>query len=343
MKNDEYSELIARLEGLSDLLEVDSHQVSNLLKNVREEIRSTLWLVRSQAVAEGVDEQLCIDVNDAIFKRSRLPTDTFGDRAAFIIGNRRSGTTLLSYLVGRSEGIAALPENMLCGQFAKSDTLISVAGTVLPRIGFRQDEIFTRFGMMLDDLFTGYARREGKSKWINKELFCAKKLDIVDAMFDYRANFIFIHRHGFDVALSGYNRFIKRDGFAVGSRSGFSLESFLDEWISNNEAILDFARRVGDRCLTLRYQDLVETPDKAGRQIFSFLGEKWPDVGFSGLRDFRWKGYMGDNKIFSRGGDPEAVGAPSEWKRWPAGVLHSLGRRANGTLMRLGYDVVKSV
>lgn len=342
MKSDDYSELIGRLEGLSGLLEGPPEQGDALLDRAREEVRSTLQQVRHRATAEGVDAQLCIDVDDAIFKRSRLPASTFGDRPTFIIGNRRSGTTLLSYLVGGSDGIAALPENMLCGQFAKSDALISVAGTVLPRIGFRQDEILARFGMMLDGLFTEYARREGKSRWINKELFSAKKLDVVDAMFDYRARFVFIHRHGFDVALSGYNRFIKRDGFAVGSRSGFSLESFLDEWITNNEAMLDFASRVGERCLPVRYEDLVTEPDRTGSRVFSFLGETWPEAGFAGLPGVQWKGYMGDNKIFSRGLEPRVANDAPEWRRWPAGVLHSLGRRANGTLMRLGYDAVRA-
>lgn len=45
---------------------------------------------------------------------------------------------------------------------------------------------------------------------------------------------------------------------------------------------------------------------------------------------------MGDNKILATGG--KILAAEEPWRKWPKALLKTLGRNANPTLQRLGYE-----
>ncbi|WP_437576672.1 sulfotransferase family protein [Sorangium sp. So ce887] len=270
----------------------------------------------------------------------RAPTHSdkeFSCTPIFIIGNRRSGTTLLSYLLNAADGLSAVPEAFVAGDIVTMDRLFTTGHRTMKAL----DEPFPRFllriGRLIDSIYSEYAARKGKRRWASKELFIPHRLDLLDAVFDYRAQFIYAARHGFSVAHSCASRFPMRDGLPLNGNTSLDVETYLNEWISNNESTMDFYERNMNRCLLVRYEELTNDPLSTGKKLFEFLREPWTDdLVNKRLGDQRLHG-MGDNKIFATGG--KILAAEEPWRKWPKALLSTLGRKANPTLQRLGYDI----
>jgi Sulfotransferase family len=133
---------------------------------------------------------------------------------------------------------------------------------------------------------------------------------MLDALFDYPAQYVFAVRHGFDVTYSCLSRFLAGDGIPFNQTTSLNIETYLREWIANNESTKDFYDRNRDRCIMVRYEDFVERPSHYGRRIFEFLGEEWDDGVLERLGAQSLAG-MGDNKINSLGG--KIVRSESKW------------------------------
>ncbi len=86
----------------------------------------------------------------------------------FIIGNRRSGTTLIAYLLNTSEHIAAIPEVFFAGQLAASDQLISAGHGAKTFLKEPFPQFLQRLGHLADDMYADYTRRMGKRRWVSK-------------------------------------------------------------------------------------------------------------------------------------------------------------------------------
>lgn len=340
MNEADLSELLSTLSSLPEELQrvrAVAPALAPQLDGVDALLERSLVQTRAALVQEGTSPELAYDLMSDLHKSSRLADNPFGDRAHFIIGNRRSGTTLLAYLVNASETICSLPENMLCGELAKCDSLLRLGSMVLPHLGLPQSGLYPRLGRMIDELHCEYAQRFGRQRWIAKELFSSSRLDVIDAMFDFRGKFLFLHRHGLDVALSCFQRFVRRDGLPGNPRSGLYLMQYLDEWVATNEAALDFAERAGDRCLQLGYDELSHTPEVVGARVFEFLGEPWSEQVLPRMAQQRIRPFMGDNLTAQRGLAIDAGARVPSWHACPPELLRSLGRRANPMLERLGY------
>ncbi len=288
-------------------------------------------------VREGRDVGIDGSYDAEIHRKPTLQSRSFTCTPIFIIGSRRSGTTLLAYLLNASETIFALPENWLAGTIAGNDSMIAIGHTIKSRLQEPFPRYLWRLAHMCDEIYSELARDNNKTRWVSKELFIPHRLDMLDAMFDYRAQYVYAVRHGFDVVNSCCARFPARDGFPLNRMTSLNVETYLREWVANNESTKDFYDRNRDRCILIRYEDFVERPAHYGRRIFEFLGEEWDDgivdrIGGSALAG------MGDNKIHSLGG--KIVRSESKWVSWPQGLISTLGRLANPTLKRLGYETV---
>lgn len=262
----------------------------------------------------------------------------FSDRPVFIIGYRRSGTTLLAHLLNAGSEISVLPENFLAGTIVGCDVLLE-RGMILKK-GLQEPfpRYLRRLGQLTDSVYLDYAARYGKKRWASKELFAWRKLDVLDAMFDYRARFVYVIRHGMDVAWSCASRFPMRDGLPPSGRTGLALAAYLDEWLSNNEGTMDFVERNPERSCIVRYEELTEKPEACAQRLYDFVQQPWDDGVFSRMEKQKIA-RMGDNKFFKNRGKVVPAAAPV-WPDWPAALVKQLGRRANPTLTRLGYDPV---
>lgn len=285
-------------------------------------------------VDEGRQEGLVRSPQAEIFRTPIDKTNYFADRPTFIIGNRRSGTTLLAYLLNASRNICAMPENFLAGTVASSDAMIRVGHRMMTSMREPIPGYLIELGKFVDGFYSRYSARQGKSRWVSKELLIPRRLDLLDAMFDYQSRQIFIVRHGVDVAYSCSARFPGRDGPALNDLTSLDVETYLTEWVENTEATLDFQERNPERCMLVRYEELIADFSRYAQSIFKFLGEPWDDEVLSRMEAQELEG-MGDNSILVKGA--RAVPAKHAWEEWPRGLLSVLGRKANATLIRAGY------
>jgi hypothetical protein len=188
----------------------------------------------------------------------------------------------------------------------------------------------------VDSIYHDYAVRHGKTRWVNKELFVPNKLDLLDAIFDYRAQFVYAVRHGLSVAHSCASRFAMRDGIPSSVSSSLNLEIYLDEWLANNRSTSDFVDRNSDRCFVVRYEEFVAEPIALGERLYAFLGEEWRADILAQMQT-NTPMHLGDHKILATGGKIVPPQDPV-WKMWPAALVRTLSRKANPMLERLGYE-----
>ncbi|HKV13286.1 MAG TPA: sulfotransferase [Thermoanaerobaculia bacterium] len=269
-------------------------------------------------------------------------------RPAFIVGHARSGTTLLSWLLDSHANLAVVPENFLCHLLLDQDAPpeheiyeqpipIVRAGHSLESLGETRPAFLRRIALLIDGIFADYAARQGKKRWVGKELFVPRSLDLLDAVFGYNARFIYIVRHGLDSAFSASERYGWTRGTPLTRETSHNLRNYLQVWIKNNELYADFCELNPQRCLFVRYEDLVTNPEPVARGIFDFLGEPWQATIFEDMQRLEHHRHMGDNKILAEGGARIDPDRRQRWKSWPPALVRQLGRMADPTLVRLGY------
>lgn len=279
--------------------------------------------------------------------KQRVPRGLDAADPVFIIGHWRSGTTLLSWLFDSHPRFAAVPENQLlvslCGASAVNRE--PYRAQLLPLVWAYQSvqflaeersRYFHRYGELVEGVFGDFARRQGKPRWVAKELLLHRSLDLLDLLFGYRCRFVFIHRHALDVALSASERFGARDGAPQLGSSTFDLETYVSFWVAQNARYMDFCERNPERCHRLGYEDLVLAPEIEGKKLFAFLGEAWPETILADMQRQDHHEGLGDNKIFETGGKVDPT-RRDKWKRLPQSIVQQMGRLADPTLVRLGY------
>jgi protein-tyrosine sulfotransferase len=353
-----YKQLMEALGGIEGLLRKVAAKPEN--EDLRREVEMNLHVLQTMA---GVVQQSFVETEEqkgggraeaalALEEIERRPRQgmPLRSRPTFIIGCRRSGTTLLAWLLDSHPDVAAVPESSLCYALLADHEPTSRmydrrlplvrAQLLLEPLGEPRAQFFTRIAQVVDGVFADYAARAGKRRWVDKEAFLHESIDLLDAVFGYQAQYLYIVRHGLDAALSASERFGRRLGTPMVRQGTLSVRGYLDEWVDANEPLMDFCERNEDRCLLVRYEELVTRPEPEARRILEFLGEPWSPTLFADMQQKDHHPGLGDNKILATGGriDP---GRRERWRSWPPALLRQLGRLADPTLVRLGYPPVE--
>jgi hypothetical protein len=312
---------------------------------MRQIVQSTFSETERRAVGQLAAE--AAQAMEEIERRPR-PDLQLKSRPTFVLGSRRSGTTLLAWLLDSHPGLAMVPENLLShllfGESESSPLEIYERPVPLVRayadladMGETRQRFLGRIAQLVDGIFSDYAARMGKKRWVEKELFIPRSLDLLDAIFGYKAQYIYVVRHGLDAAFSASERFGWRQGTPLTRESSHNLRNYLRFWVDNNERFADFYELNEERCLLVRYEDLVTQPEPVARRIFEFLGEPWHPTIFEDMQRLDHHYRLGDNKIQALGGARIDPNRRERWKSWPPALVRQLGRMADQTLMRLGY------
>lgn len=207
----------------------------------------------------------------------------------FLFGMERSGTTLLSMLVGAHPEIAvplataglwyAFDERQPdYGHLATEGDLQRIVTDICAHERIRrwdepispQDVLpFCRVGdyaSVIAAFHTAYARKKGKSRWANIDIATLDRLHRTNELFP-EAKFIHIYRDARDVALSTQT---------MPYRSG-NLAECAHAWTRRLTMNFRMGRVLGaERYLAIAYEDLVNTPETILTRLCSFLG-----VGYS--------------------------------------------------------------
>jgi hypothetical protein len=200
----------------------------------------------------------------------------------FLVGNDRSGTTLLRLVLDRGD-VAIPPESMFLADFApvrqrgglddlaQADRLMRAvwshprvrlwklsgdAPAVLPGLGHEE-----AYRFIVSAPFEAYARKEKKDRWADKTPLYLRYVAEIDAIWP-DARFVVVVRDGRDVALS-----VMRVPFGANN-----VWAAARAWAQGIRLGLEAERRHPDRVVTVRYEDLVARPAEEGARVSEFLG-----------------------------------------------------------------------
>jgi hypothetical protein len=208
----------------------------------------------------------------------------------FVLGVRRSGTTLLRVMLDRLPELAIPDESYFIPQLAdRHRGRLDVDAFVddlrrLPTL--REWEIEPgdvrsrlRAGASLREgiaaVYEVYAEARGKKRWGDKTPMYMQHLGLLESLFP-EALYVHLIRDGRDAAVS----FLAMPGGLVTESWGHprGAAGFACQWRTEVEAARRLGTRVGaDRYLEVRYEALVSVPESELRRICIFAGLEFDD------------------------------------------------------------------
>jgi hypothetical protein len=273
----------------------------------------------------------------------------------FVVGNRRSGTTMLRLMLASHPNIGVPPEGgfvvtmgwiwgrkrlsdsdypalvdgFFCQQNAQDWEL--TPAQLLQAIEVRRPETFAQF---VDEVYREYLRLKfpGKTRWGDKTTWYLDFLPMINRILP-SAKFVHIIRDGRDIACS----YRKMDHMP------HDIRRIALEWTTNIETLRRSWRFLGPRrFIEIQYEGLVAEPRAALQGVCSFVGEEFSEEMLSfhkrnkadRLEPERHMGWKGKTM------KPVDVGSVGRWRNeLPERDVHDFESIASGTLSRLGYDL----
>jgi sulfotransferase family protein len=206
----------------------------------------------------------------------------------FIVGNDRSGTTMLRLILDRGPDAAVPPESMFLTDFAADldagEPRDAAATAELMRRVWEHPKVrlwelgtgppAVPSGLVGEDAyrfiaaapFEAYAARHGKARWGDKTPHYVHHVDQLLRLWP-GARFVVLVRDGRDVALS-----LKRMPF--GPNNAWAAAQW---WARGIRAGARAEREHPDAVITVRYEDLAERPADEVRRVCDFLGLSYSD------------------------------------------------------------------
>jgi hypothetical protein len=200
----------------------------------------------------------------------------------FVLCNGRSGSTLLRFLLDAHPDLACPPETNLpglCVQLATVWSLIEGA----PLSSNRGDEppdipeaAIAGVRETMDRMVGSYLSRRGKRRYCDKSLGTARFVELLLRVYP-GARFICMYRHPMDVIASGVEACpwgLTGYGFDpyIAATPGNAVMALASFWADNTRTTLAAEERFADKCLRVRYEDMVADPEGTATGVFEFLG-----------------------------------------------------------------------
>ena len=203
-----------------------------------------------------------------------MASDAQDRRVGFIISHQRSGSTYLRTCLNQLEDVVVPSESHFLLEYYRNGKLRTDKGALQtmiqshPRLAqWRKDTLSEQCeNRELPDFFFDFLAEQAPDKAPRIVLDKTPEyLEIAESLArDFpNAQFIFLIRHGIDLVLSLENR---------GWQGPFQ-ENRMQYWNAGSRTMLRLARRLGpDRCLTLRYEDVMNEPGAVAERVSAFLG-----------------------------------------------------------------------
>lgn len=270
----------------------------------------------------------------------------------FIVGSGRSGNTLVRAILHGHSRLAVPPESYVLGRVAwlgrlfrddpwelQVDRLVSAFDTPEVRATWHMDlsRVSERLlvaapdrrgvDAVVDAVYREWLEEHapGANRWGDKTPLNALYLPWLDELFPGAA-YIHVLRDGRDVALSYV-------------RAGLyeTLEAGARRWRESVEHVRRFSvESARERLVEVRYEDLVEDPERHVVGLCRFLGVE-PEAG---MMEF-WRGEqeLGDTHLphHANVGGPITSEYVGRWRELPASDLRRLESALGRTLRRTGY------
>jgi hypothetical protein len=200
----------------------------------------------------------------------------------FVLCGGRSGSTLLRFLLDAHPDLACPPETnvpVMCGQLATVWSLIEGAplsanrGDEPPEI---PDAAIAGVRETVERMTGSYLARRGKKRYCDKSLGTARFSYLMQRIWP-QTKFICLFRHPMDVIASGMEACpwgLNGYGFDpyIAETPGNTVHALARFWVDNAATILAAEEQFAERCIRVRYEDLVADPQAVADELFEFLG-----------------------------------------------------------------------
>jgi hypothetical protein len=266
----------------------------------------------------------------------------------FVLGVRRSGTTLLRVMLDRSPVLAIPDESYFVPQLARrhGDT-VDVESFLddlrrLPTLvewELSPDAVAARLspgmstGQAIAAVFESYAAERGKPRWGDKTPLYMQYLPTLERLFP-TALFVHLIRDGRDAGLS----FLSMPEGVMTEGWGHPRDAagFACQWATEVRAARSLAARLGpSRYLEVRYEALVADPEAELRRICAFAGLEYDGA----MLDYAGKTGSARKKHQQRLNEPPRVGV-RDWRTEMRPEDRAAFEAVAGDLLgELGYDV----
>jgi hypothetical protein len=247
----------------------------------------------------------------------------------FIVGPMGSGTTLLRLMLDSHPNIGIPPETgFMRGYNALRFTPFKWSGrNWTGRLGWSEEEFDALAREFYDRLFMRYAEHHGKRRWGEKTPLHTWHITDLARLFP-DAQFVAVVRHPYGSISSNMTRFRSR------------LARASAQWVQPVRELAAQTARLGERCVLLRYEDLVRRPEPLLRALLEWLGEPWsPDV----LQHHAVQGERGGKRVVegrSRVDEPVDETRAAKWTtRMSQEQRAWLAERVAGLAEFYGYDL----
>lgn len=144
------------------------------------------------------------------------------------------------------------------------------------------------------------------------------------------ARLIYLHRHPVDV----YSSYVRRSQVDPNARwTRIPVGKFASQWTENTTAALDAADRLPESLLLVRYEEFTADPDTLASRICEFVGEPYdPEIVIE--RDPAYGKRKAAPHLFS-----DITTKTKEWQDYLSGAdAAKLQKRVRPVMKRLGYD-----
>ena len=220
-------------------------------------------------------------------------------RPIFVLGNPRSGTTMLRLMLTCHRNILIPPEAGFAVWLHQRynrwlrDSPDQLDGFVSDLLKTRKIETWelneselkgflreagpSSYPEAVSLVYQWYGRCSGRSfnRWGDKNNFYIDHIDVLDRMFP-DAQFVHIVRDGRNVACSYRNLAKRTIHSAYAPRLPVEIESIADEWKRNTSTVHQAFQKLGsNRSYEMRLEDLVCDPQKELMALTDFLGEEF--------------------------------------------------------------------
>jgi hypothetical protein len=197
----------------------------------------------------------------------------------FVLSCERSGSTLLRYILDTHPEICC-PGELAIGRLVRTlrhTVTRTLALTACDDGPGRDRAAQNEVRGIVDSLLCRFAAERGKQIWCDKTPDNLLHLDHIDWAFP-NARYLCLYRQGKDVIQSCLES--SRDGFMtelasyVQKRPDNLVAAMLENWIDKTERLIAFEAG-NERCLRLRYEDLVTDSVATLNSVFGFLELSW--------------------------------------------------------------------
>ena len=283
-----------------------------------------------------------------------MNNNELGIKPLFMFGFERSGTTLLSMMVGAHPQIAVpLSSTGLWYRYKKMidtrynslldlDSVRSMISDLLQEeriqmwdIEFSESDLLSRinianYASVVAAFHTVYAEKMGKQYWANIDIKTLYLMDEANQWFP-DAKFLHIVRDGRDVALS-------HQTYKYGLST---ITEVADRWRQDLHTNLKMGSILGlDRYKVIRYEDLIIEPTQTLKDICTFIGVKYNDEMLDYPRMVKKKIPKARRFLWPDLTKPPKKSNAFKWKTSMGQTKRIVfERQAHDMLKQFGYDV----